>query len=237
MMPKPVRRGKQGVGTLFSAFLAGLAFVAPVLLSFIVLAWVFTQLETLVGPYSGFGRLLRSAGDLFTGQGGGPLFSFAIGVSILVAIITALGWVVKTRAKQVLEDAVDGAIGRIPLIGGVYRPVAQLVRSMGGNKEEQMATMGVCRVMFGGGVEAVAFLASPDTFDLGSGPCKLVLIPTAPVPIGGALLLFPVDKVQTISSMKFDDLAKLYLTMGMTPPPQMRAEVSVKPAEMGRVSP
>ncbi|MGL6044573.1 MAG: hypothetical protein ACRC1J_11675, partial [Sandaracinobacteroides sp.] len=78
--------------------------------------------------------------------------------------------------------------------------------------------MAVCRVEFGGGIDTIAFLASPETLDVGGGPCRIVLIPTAPVPIGGALLLVAAHKVHVLPQMKFEDVAKLYLTMGMTPP-------------------
>ena len=82
--------------------------------------------------------------------------------------------------------------------------------------------MAVCRVEFGGGVDTIAFLASPDPIDVEGVASHLVLIPTAPVPIGGALLLVAAAKVHVLADMKFDDLARLYLTMGMTPPPSMR---------------
>ncbi len=211
------------VKRLIGGFLTGLAFLAPLLLTMIVLAWVLNQLIGIVGPDSLLGRLLTAIGELFTGRRANPALGFALGVTLLIAGITALGFLIRDRAKKVLEDAVDGAIGRIPVLGAIYRPVAQLVRGMSGNKADQMASMGVARVCFGGGVETIAFLASPETFDLGGGPCKLVLIPTAPVPFGGALLLVPVAQVQTIPDMKFDDLAKLYLTMGMHAPDAMKA--------------
>lgn len=210
-------------GTISRAFLTGLAFLAPVLLTAIVLAWLFGQIIGFVGPDSMLGHALTAGGRIFAGNRAHPLLSFAVGVLIVLGFITAIGFVVKDRAKKVLEEWVDGAIGRIPLLGNVYKPVAQLVRSMGGNRAEEMQAMGVCRIEFGGGVETIAFLASAETFDIGGGPARLVLIPTAPVPIGGALLLVAAHKVHVIPDMKFDDLAKLYLTMGMTPPAQLRA--------------
>jgi uncharacterized membrane protein len=217
-------------GTLTTAFLTGLAFLAPLLLTAIVLTWVFGQLIGFVGPGSVVGRVLTAGGRLFVKDGSNPLLSFAAGVGVLVALVTALGFLVKDKAKQVLEEAVDGAMGRIPLLGNIYRPVAQLVRGMSGGRSEEMSSMAVCRVQFGGGVESIAFLASSDTFDIGGGPSRLVLIPTAPVPIGGALLLVAAEKVQLIPDMKFDDIAKLYVTMGMTAPPQIRRPGAELPA-------
>lgn len=211
---------------LMTAFLAGLAFLAPVLITIILLTWLFGNLIGIVGPDSLFGQILSAGGHLFVDDRNS---SFILGVLFLLLFITGIGWLVMTRARKFLEEKIDGWLGRIPFLGAVYRPMAQLVRGMGGDKSEQMRTMSVCRIIFGGGVETIAFLASPETFDIGGGPAKLVLIPTAPVPVGGALLLVPVEKVQAIPSMKFDDLAKLYFTMGMSPPEQMRSSVKVTP--------
>lgn len=209
---------------LVTAFIAGLAFLAPVLLTILILAWLFDNLIAVIGPHSLIGQTLTAGGQLFVRD---DLYGFWLGVLFVLLFITGIGWLVMTRARKFLEDKIDGWIGRIPFLGALYRPMAQMVRGMGGGKSEQMNNMSVCRIMFGGGIETIAFLASSETFDLGSGPVKLVLIPTAPVPVGGALLLVPAANVQSIPSMKFDDLAKLYLTMGMSPPAQIRSPVEV----------
>jgi uncharacterized membrane protein len=207
---------------LLTAFVAGLAFLAPLLLTGIVLIWVFGQLIGFVGPDSLFGHLLTAGGRLFVGESN-PLLGFALGVAILIGLVTALGFVVKDRARKVLEELVDETLGRIPLLGNVYRPVAQLVRGMAGSKAEEMSAMAVVRVEMGGGIESIGLLASNETLDIGGGPRKLVLLTTAPVPVGGALLLVPVDRVHPVPDMKFEDVMKLYLTMGMSPPDTLKA--------------
>ena len=211
---------------LVGAFLTGLAFLAPLLLTAIVLSWVAAQIVAFVGPDSFVGHILSAGGRLFVDDPEGGLISFAIGWALVIGFITALGLLVRDRAKKVLEEWVDGAVGRIPLLGNVYRPVAQLVRSVSGQKAEEMSAMAVCRVEFGGGVDTIAFLASPDPIEVQGVPSLLVLIPTAPVPIGGALLLVAATKVHVLADMKFDDIARLYLTMGMTPPPQLQAALA-----------
>lgn len=216
-------------GRLFGAFLAGLAVLAPVLLTAIVLSWLFSQIIAFVGPDSALGHGLTAGGRLFVGGRAHPLLSFAVGVAVVLGFVTLIGLFVRDRFQKVLEEWIDGLLGRIPLLGNIYRPVAQLVRSMGGSRAEEMQAMAVCRIEFGGGIETIAFLASAETFDIGGGPARLVLIPTAPVPIGGALLLVAAPKVHIIPDMKFDDLAKLYLTMGMTPPEHMRRPAGGRP--------
>lgn len=73
-------------------------------------------------------------------------------------------------------------------------------------------------VRFGDTTEVLALLATPQIYDLGQGPRHLILIPTAPVPVGGALLFVAVDAVRPVPGMKVEDLAKLYVTMGTVMP-------------------
>jgi uncharacterized membrane protein len=214
---------------LVTAFLTGLAFLAPLLLTAIVLSWLVAQLIGFVGPDSVVGQVLTAGGRIFVDDGGNPLLSFFAGVGLVIGAVTLLGLLVRDKAQEVLEDMVDRAVGRIPLLGNVYRPVAQLVRSVSGHSHQEMSAMAVCRVEFGGGIETIAFLASGELLDVGGGPARLVLIPTAPVPIGGALLLVAAEKVHVIHDMKFEDIARLYLTMGMTPPAQMKGPPLVVP--------
>jgi uncharacterized membrane protein len=217
--PKPPRFSPK---RLLTAFLTGLAFLAPLLLTAIVLIWVFQQLVGFVGPESWVGQLLTAGGRLVIGDGDDPLLGFLLGLGLLVGLITALGFAVKDRARRVLEDLIDEALGRIPLLGNIYRPVAQLVRGMAGSKAEEMSAMAVVRVELGAGIESIGLLASNETLDLGGGPRKLVLLTTAPVPVGGALLLVPVERVHLVPEMRFEDVMKLYLTMGMSPPESLR---------------
>lgn len=214
-------QAKSGIlGRVTAAFLTGLAFLAPILLTGVILAWVLENLVRLIGPSSLIGRGIAAGGHLFTND---DAYSFFAGIVLVMAVITGIGWLVMTRARKFLEDKIDGWLGRIPLLGAIYRPMAQLVRGMNPDKSGQMSAMSVCRITFGGGIETIGFLASPDTFDVGGGPAKLVMVPTAPVPVGGALILVPVDKVEAIPSMKVDDLARLYFTMGVSTPPQLKA--------------
>ncbi len=61
---------------------------------------------------------------------------------------------------------------------------------------------------------ALALLTSPHVHDFGQGPRQLILIPTAPVPVGGGLLFVEPSRVKPVPTMGVDDLAKLYVTMG-----------------------
>lgn len=44
-----------------------------------------------------------------------------------------------------------------------------------------------------------------------------IMIPTAPVPFGGAILFVPVDWVEHVE-IEFDGLLNIYMSMGITSP-------------------
>jgi uncharacterized membrane protein len=212
-------------------FLTGLLFLLPLILTVIALAWVVGQLGAVFGPDTFLGGLISGLGRVVTLGAAGTVAGFWLGLLVIVVGVTFLGVLVQSGAKGLLESWVDGLLSRLPVVGKLYQPFAQLVRTMGGDSKEEMASMSVVTARFGDGAEVLALLASPEVFDVGNGPSRLILIPTAPVPIGGALLFVPVANVRVVPGMKFDDLAKFYITMGTVAPPGLFAGAA--PARAG----
>ena len=60
-------------------------------------------------------------------------------------------------------------------------------------------------------------LTSPERFEIGGESYHAVIIPTAPVPVGGGLLFVPVDKVVP-ADVSVDGLMSVYVSMGVTAP-------------------
>lgn len=205
---------------LLGAFLTGLLFLAPVLLTIVLLQWLAGQIAAVVGPDSLVGQALASGG-MFVASGVGPLLAFWIGVAIVLAAIALLGMVVQTRARATLERGLDRLIDRVPLLRGLYRPLAQLVRLFGQDKGE-MKGMRAVVVRFGGHVDVPALQASPSVFTVNGEPRLLILVPTAPVPVGGALIFVPPDAVREIPGLGVEELVAIYVSMGVAVPPALR---------------
>lgn len=205
---------------LLGAFLTGLAFLAPILLTIVLLQWLASQISAVVGPNSLVGQALASGG-MFVAAGVGPLLAFWIGVAIVLGAIALLGIVVQTRARATLEAGLDRAIERVPLLRGLYRPLAQLVRLFGKDGGD-MKAMRVVAVRFGDGADVLALQASPAVFEVAGQPRLLILIPTAPVPVGGALLFVPPDQVTAVEGFSVEELAAFYVSMGVAAPPGLR---------------
>jgi uncharacterized membrane protein len=208
---------------VLSLFLTGLLFVLPLILTLVALAWLLGQLGALFGPDTVLGSLIVGLGGLVTMGMAGKMTAFWLGLLIIVGAITGLGALIQMGAKNILEGWVDGLLSRLPVVGKLYQPLAQLVRTVGGDTKGEMASMTVVAVRFGGQTEVLALLASPERFDVGNGPARLILVPTAPVPVGGALLFVAEADVRVVPGVRFDDLAKFYITMGTVAHPALRA--------------
>ncbi|WP_164155334.1 DUF502 domain-containing protein [Sandarakinorhabdus rubra] len=202
---------------VFTPFVTGLLFLAPVLVTLIILNWLSGYLIAALGPATPLGQLLGQAGMIFTPS---PFAAFWAGIGMAALLVWLIGLAVQTRFRPQLEGGLDGLISRIPGLGSLYRPLAQFVRMMGTGQGGEMSGMSVVSVSFGDHVEALALLTSPRLHDFGQGPRYLILIPTAPVPVGGGMLFVEASRVKPVPSMGVDDLAKLYVTMGTLSGPE-----------------
>jgi uncharacterized membrane protein len=71
-----------------------------------------------------------------------------------------------------------------------------------------------------GGAAVLALAPSADPIDIDGRRYFAVLVPTAPVPIGGALIYVPLEWVRP-ADIGVDKLTAIYVSMGITPPPSL----------------
>lgn len=209
---------RQVAARALGAFLTGLFFLAPILLTVVLLDWLGGYLAAAVGPESFIGRAIASGGSVVVG-GERAAVAFWAGLAVVLVLIALLGLVVQTGLRRRLEQGFDRFIDRVPVLRSVYRPIAQLVRLLGpqsgaGNLEG----MRVVAVRFGEATETLALLVTPELFDVGGEPRQLVLLTTAPVPVGGALLFVPPAGVVPVEGLSVEDFIKFFVSVGTVRP-------------------
>ena len=93
----------------------------------------------------------------------------------------------------------------------------QLVGLFERKKDADIQGMTPVFCVFGGerGTGVLALLVSPQRFHINGRYYNVVLVPTAPVPFGGALLFVPSNNVQS-ADMTVDGLMSIYVSMGAT---------------------
>ncbi|MDO9487164.1 MAG: DUF502 domain-containing protein [Sphingomonadaceae bacterium] len=201
-----------------AAFVTGLLFLAPIIVTIVVLDWLAGYVTAAVGPESFLGRAISSGGSVVVG-GQGAALAFWVGLLVVLLLIALLGLLVQTRLRRRLEEGFDRFIDRVPVLRSVYRPIAQLVRLIGPQSSAgNLDSMRVVAVRFGDATETLALLVTPELFDVGGQPRQLVLLTTAPVPVGGALLFVEPENIVPVEGLSVEDFIKFFVSVGTVRP-------------------
>ncbi len=221
---------KRSFESIAATWFAGLLVLLPLALTAAVLVWAFSLVNRFVGPGSFVGGLFAALGYPFSRN---PGLAYVFGALVLIAAIYLLGLIVQSGLTRPLRRLVDRTLRRIPLIGRVYALADRFVGLLDQKEEADIGAMSPVWCFFGGDGAAVLALApSPQPIDIDGRSYIAVLIPTAPVPFGGALLYVPAEWVRP-ANIGVDGLTGIYVSMGITPPP---APDRTDPADPRRLS-
>ena len=201
---------------LAGCFLAGLLAVLPAVLTIGIVVWVAAFVHRLIGRGTAVGNSLQSLGLNFVTN---STAAYVIGWAIVLVVIFGLGLLVQMGAKRFLQRLFDVVASRVPLVGSIYGTSKQLVAMFDRKNESEIEAMSVVWCFFGkeGGAGVLALMPTPERFRVSGRDYNVVIIPTAPVPFGGALIFMPTDSVQP-ADMSVDGLMSIYVSMGITAP-------------------
>jgi len=186
-----------------------------VALTLTLLVWVVGILHQHLGPGSTLGRMFALLGQPFTNH---PLVEYALGTALLMVVIYPLGLLVQSRFRKPLTGFLGGLMRRIPVVGSFYALADRFVGLLDQRPNADLAAMRPVWCHFSGdGAAVLALQPSPEPILLDGRPHVAVLIPTAPVPIGGGLLYVPADWVRP-AAIGVEHLSRVYLSMGLVAP-------------------
>ncbi|MGB7406414.1 MAG: DUF502 domain-containing protein [Pacificimonas sp.] len=228
----PRSRWRDISDSFFGTFLTGLLFLLPFIVTLMILDWVIRQVAGLFGTDTILGSAITEGSALLFGENN-------FGILVLLAIIMAAIWLVgrlfQTRAKRTFQDRIDGWMEKIPLIGGIYRPISHLTRMLGSHDKTELESMSPIAVRFGNedpakAADVLALLANPKPVHVGGQPRMLVYMPSAPLPMTGFLFLVPAENVVPVEGVAVEDLVKFYISIGTAAPSalKMGAPVDLK---------
>lgn len=198
---------------LLQTFVTGLLTALPLAATVLVFVWAARFAYGLVGPESLVGRSFRALG---LGVTGSEIAGYAIGVAIVAVAIFALGVLVQTRLKHLWHDVVESVIQRVPLVRNVYELIRKFVELISNRDKEGLNSMSPVWLQFGGdGPAVLGLLSTAQPVLLGGKPFVAVLVPTAPVPVGGGLIFVPQEWVRP-ADIGVEGLTSIYVSMGVT---------------------
>jgi len=204
------------VNRIMRVFLAGALAILPLLITALAMGWLISLLKDYVGPQTALGAVLTSLG---VGVGA-PAAPYIVGILLLLLAIYTLGILVESRIGPWLTGALEAAVARIPVISRVYELIKRFTGILDTNQASgNLSAMSPVWCFFGGepGAAVLALVPSPKTVRIGETDYIGVLIPSAPVPVGGALVYVPTTWVKPAEG-GVDGLMTVYLSMGVTPP-------------------
>lgn len=197
-------------------FLTGLLAVLPLGATVAIVAWSVQLLYAWLGPHSLVGGLLVSIG---LGVTGSEVIGYGMGLLIVLAGIFALGLLIEAGLQRGLSRAVNALVSRIPLVRNVYDLIRRFVALLAQREGDGLQSMSAVWCHFGGpengGVAVLGLLSTPEALLIAERPCFAVLVPTAPVPVGGGLLYVPVEWVRP-AEIGIEAVTSLYVSMGVT---------------------
>jgi uncharacterized membrane protein len=202
--------------TRFRTFLAGFLVLLPLVVTITVIVWVGTFIYAYVGPESAIGRVLISIGF---GLSDSPFAAYALGAVIVVGIIYLLGLGVESRLESRVRHLIDSLMQRIPFVGNLYDVTRRFVAVMDRRDEDGLKSMSPVWCFFGGdgGAGVLGLLPMPKPIVIGGELYHVVLVPSAPVPVGGALIYVPAAWVKP-ANIGVETLMSIYVSMGVASP-------------------
>jgi uncharacterized membrane protein len=201
-------------------FVTGLLALLPLAATVLLLTWVLQFLSKYLGPGSSVGQLLTHVG---LGVTESELVGYLLGVLLVIVVVYVIGLLVEMGLQRGAARVLNAIVLRIPVVRTIYDVAHKLVGLFARKEGDDLKSMSPVWVYFGGKsssgeagkTAALGFLSTPQPV-LISGQAYLgVLIPTAPVPVGGGLLYVPPAWVEP-AEMGMEAVTSIYVSMGVT---------------------
>ncbi|WP_395751175.1 DUF502 domain-containing protein [Prosthecobacter sp.] len=218
---------------LRNKFLAGLALALPLILTLWILFTVYDLLHAWSKP------VLAQVVNLVNEFSEEPLLNIEdpklesltnfIGFLFSVLAILGLGFMATNVIGVHIVTAVDKLLLRIPLVAVIYRPLKQVIdafRSLGGTKQNFKRVVYVEYPV--PGMRMIGF-ATGQYCDVQTGKAQTcVLLPTAPSPMTGILLVVDSEKI-TDAPITIEEAMKMIISGGLVSPLNAGVPLNQKP--------
>jgi uncharacterized membrane protein len=202
--------------SLAGTLLAGVLAFLPLLLTALLVIWAGERLHGHIGPGSMVGDWLRRLRlSVVTSEA----FAYGAGIALLLGAFWFTGLLVRASLLHCAFGLLERLVLKIPLVGTIYGLAGRFAKLLGPQKAGDLQAMTPVWCLFGGqgGTAVLALMTSPEVVVIEGARYRPVLMPSAPVPVGGGLLFLPEDWVRP-AGLGIDELTSLYVSMGVALP-------------------
>lgn len=199
--------------------LGGLLLVLPIFITFAVIHWLYTALEThLIDP---FARLVlwkaRQGQDAELPVWFETYAAPLIAIAVILLLLYGLGFVAQTRLRR----SVDWVLLRVPVISVVYNSVLSVFQTLEKQRGQQTPQRMVLIPFPQPGMKALAFVTATCRDQETGKTILCVYVPTTPVPTSGYFLLVPEEEATDLNWTSEQGLQTI-ISGGLTAPPVIR---------------
>ncbi|WP_335999545.1 DUF502 domain-containing protein [Halorientalis halophila] len=177
---------------LRNSFVAGLALVAPLVVTIVALQFLVGWVTTFIDPVVQGTQLTRYTANI-------EVVAQVLALVVIVAVIVALGYLAQGAVGQRVFGWVDRGIGVVPLVSIIYSSLRQVANALmeRSNRYESVVMVEYPRE----GVYSIGFVTGDGPTEaeaVAGGPLYNVFLPNSPNPTGGRFLLVPEGQVHEI---------------------------------------
>lgn len=200
--------------SLTKPFVAGVIALFPLALTVAVIVWLGTMIHGYLGPGSTVGGFLLKIGLRFATS---DTSAYLIGAVTVLGLIYLLGILVEAGMKSRWQEFTDYAMKRVPLVSTIYDASKKIALMVEPGENEDMKSMKPVLCSFGSstGIVIPAFMPSPEILKIDGRDYRVIMIPTAPVPFGGAIMCVPAEWIKKMDC-GIEGLFNIYMSMGAT---------------------
>jgi uncharacterized membrane protein len=177
---------------LRSSFLAGLALVAPLIVTIVALRFLLNWLTAFIDPVVQGTRLATYTANI-------EVVAQVLAAVLVVLFITLLGYLAQRSLGERLFGWLDRGVGLVPLVRVIYSSVRQVSNALmqRSNRYESVVLVEYPRE----GMYVLGFVTgdAPAAAEaVAGGAAYNVFLPNSPNPTGGRLVLVPAEQVHEV---------------------------------------
>jgi uncharacterized membrane protein len=213
-------------------FLAGLALALPLIITFVILQFIYSLLhgssEPIVKWFADLTNELAGKSVISTEDPRYLMATRFIGVLIPIVALIALGFMATNFIGVHIVTAFDRLMLRIPFVSFIYKSLKQVIdsfKTIGGAQSFKRVAYIDYPVP---GMRLVAFVTGQFTDAKSGKALTSVFIPTTPNPTTGLLLVVDSEKV-TDAPLSIEDAMKLIFSGGLLVPDAGIAPLNQRP--------
>jgi uncharacterized membrane protein len=212
------------VESLLRPLVTGILALLPITLTVVVIFWVVDFIASAIGPGSAFGGFIKRIGwNIGPTESGAYLGGALFAILLIYLLGILLEYVLKERGERII----GGILSRIPLVGSVYETARKIVATVEPRQGTDLESMTPVMCSFGGDKTSCipGFLPTSEILTIDGIEYHVVMIPTAPVPFGGAILCVRKERVTKLDC-GIDGLFNIYMSMGTAMPDYLRPDAA-----------